>query len=229
MLYFNPHFWDHIDYIEFLAPLFFLIFYKCQRKKARGAFLWLVLYVLCVFVSNASARLIPNIQDYLGVKHNNLLAYQFGSIAYSLTLLKFFSYFNQSTFSKIIDTLFIILFAISISIDFKQFPKPSAFNSTTYSILSFWVSFKSLIYYTNKFLAPATEDIMKDKLFWAISGLFLYFTSCFFIFITFGLLTKLQLQNRVNYFIILWVTQSLILAVSCCFYIKSIKLNANIS
>jgi hypothetical protein len=212
-----------IDYIDFLAPLVFLIYYKYQRKKARGAYLWLVLFVLCAFICNCSAILTPIIQDYLGIKHNNLLAYQLGSIAYSLTLLKFFSYFNQSTFSKIIDALFIFLFAISISHDFLQFPKPVAFNSRSYGILCFWVSIKSLIYYTNKFLAPATEDILEDKQFWAISGLFLYFTCCFFIFITYGLLTKLVLQKRVNYFSLLWITQDLILAISCCFYIKSIK------
>lgn len=214
---------DSIDQLDLIAPLVFLIYYVYQRKKARGAFLWLVLFILSLSVFNGSAKLITIIQDYLGVKHNNLLAYQFGSIAYSLTLLKFFSYINQSTYSKIIDALFIILFAISISHDFLQFPKPVAFNSTSYGILSFWVSIKSLIYYTNKFLAPATEDILEDKQFWAISGLFLYFTCCFFIFITYGLLTKQAYQNRENYIFILWVMQDIILAISCCFYIKSIK------
>lgn len=207
--------------LDIISPLFVLVYFFFNKSKAEGAFLWFILFVAALFFSSFAGMLLIEIPKLCGYKKglNNLFVYHIGCIAFVFTLYKFFSIILISKTSRIIDTLFIILFII-LSI-YNIIYQTRTF--TIYGLTSIWVAVKCLSYYAYKFNNPAVEDILKSRIFWIISGLFLYFTVAFFIFISYDFFTigilKGELSPILGGF---WLLQNIILTLSCGFYIKAI-------
>ena len=207
--------------LDIIGPLFVLAYLFFKKPKAEGAFLWFILFVAALFLSSFAGMLLIEIPKMFGYKKglNNLVVYHIGCIAFVFTLFKFFSIILTSRSSRIIDTLFIILFII-LSI-YNIIYQTRTF--TIYGLTSIWVAVKCLSYYAYKFNNPAVEDILKSRIFWIISGLFLYFTVAFFVFISYDFFTSGILKGELSPILGgFWLLQNIILALSCGFYIKAI-------
>ena len=207
--------------LDIISPLVVLVYFFLKRPKAEGAFLWFILFVSALFFSSFTGMLLIEIPKLYGYKRglNNLFVYHIGCIAFVFTLCKFFSITLISRTSKIIDTLFIVFFSILSIYNFIYQTR----TFTIYGLTSIWVSIKCLSYYAYKFNNPAVEDILKSRTFWIISGLFLYFTVTFFIFISYDFFTIGILKGELSPIVARsWLLQNVILALSCGFYLKAI-------
>jgi len=208
-----------LDTISVLSVLVFLLI---KRPKSEGAFYW-----FCAFIYSMSAFYLVAFSYQLYCEHckftgNNYLMYHIACILYVITLYKFFSILIKSKYKLVIDIIFLIPFLILSIYNF-------IYLRTTliiYALTSVWVTIKSLTYYTQKFTQPANENILNNRTFWIVSGLLLYFASAFFIFLSWDLFAYGYIKGRITFYIPLWTIHNIILAISCCFFIKAISLKA---
>jgi len=211
-----------LDAISVLSVLVFLL---VKRPKREGAFYW-----FCAFIYSMSAFYIVAVSYELFCKHfklveNNYLMYHIACVFYVITLYKFFSILIQSKYKLAIDIFFLIPFIILSIFNFIYLKT----TLTIYALTSVWVSIKSLTYYTQKFTQPANEDILKNRIFWIVSGLFFYFASAFFIFISWDLFTNGYIKGSIFFYLPIWTIHNIILAISCVFFIKSISLKGEVT
>ncbi|MFP5040728.1 hypothetical protein [Parasediminibacterium sp. JCM 36343] len=214
---------NFLDYLDSIAPFSVLVYLIFRKSKMEGAFLWFIFFIVALLFFNVTANLLVKVQFYFKKERNNLIVYHIACIAYFLLLLKFFSFLLRSVYSRIVDGLFIVLFFIAVAFDFSNWIKTPTFNSDTFGLASLWVIIKCLSYYAQKLIGPAYEDILKNRMFWIISGLFLYFSVSFFIFISYSLLSNSYNPNYNAPISYLWYLQNIILALSCSFFIKAIR------
>ena len=206
--------------LDIIGPLSALVYLFFRKPKVEGAFLWLILFVVSLFICNLSAFLVQQVPIFFGKKPGvNLFVYHIGCAFYVIILSKFFSLVLKSKY-LIIDCLFFIPFLILSVLNIIYLNR----TFTIYGVTSIWVVIKCLSYYTQKFQEPPKEDLLQNRLFWIISGLFLYFSVAFFTFITYDFFTigilKGVMPKSVGAF---WLVHNIILAVSCLFYIKAIE------
>ncbi len=213
---------DILYNLDTIGPLCVLVYFLISKAKLEGAFLWFILFVAALFVSNLVSLLEIEIPRNFGNKKplNNLFIYHIGCIAYVFTLYKFFSKILTLKSSKIIDILFLIPFAILSVYNFIYFTR----TFTIYGLTSIWVAVKCLSYYAQKFKDPDLEDILESWIFWVVSGMFLYFTVTFFIFISYDFFTIGILRGTLSPIVSSsWLVGNIILALSCAFYIKGAR------
>lgn len=206
--------------LDIIGPLSVLVYLLFRKPKIEGAFLRFVLFLAGLFLSNFSALLVQIIPTYFGKKPGmNLFVYHIGCTVYAIILSKFFSIVLKSK-SFFLDAFFLIPFLILSGLNIVYLNR----TFTIYGVTSIWVVVKCLTYYAQKFQEPPKEDLISSWLFWAISGLFLYFSVAFFTFITYDFFTigiiKGIMPKSVAEF---WNVHNVILAVSCLFYIKAIE------
>ena len=206
--------------LDIIGPLSALVYLFIRKPKVEWAFLWLIFFVAGLFFFNLCAYLSQQIPTFFGKKPGgNLIIYHIGCVFYAYVLSKFFSLVLKSK-SHIVDFLFLIPFLILSIFNIIYLNR----TFTIYGVTSIWIVVKCLSYYAQKFQEPPKEDLLQSRLFWIVSGLFLYFSVAFFTFITYDFFTigilKGVMPKSVGAF---WLVHNIILAVSCLFYIKAIE------
>ncbi len=196
-----------------------LIFFLIKRPKTEGAFFWFIGFVFSMCTFNFVAEVYEVLSIYFKFLGDNLFLYHLACILYVITLSKFFQKIYTSKISKIIDIVFIIPFSILSIINFIYFKR----TFTIYSLVSIWVVTKCMFYYSHEFSNPNKHNILHSRLFWIVSGLFLYFSVSFFVFITYDFFTFNSTNYPFQNFPPIWLIQNCILALSCCFFIKAIS------
>ncbi|QHT66273.1 hypothetical protein GXP67_06175 [Rhodocytophaga rosea] len=89
------------------------------------------------------------------------------------------------------------------------------FNSNSYSVASFFIIAYCLLYYYQKLTNPATMSIFESRDFYYVTGLLVYFTSCFFIFVSYRKLT----QENVSNLGLLWMIHNVVFLLMCIFFL----------
>ena len=207
--------------LDVISPFFVLVFLFFKKTKIEGAFLWFILFIGALFFFTFIAFLIQEIPILLGKKPGkNLLAYHLGCIAYTIILYNFFSKVLVYKYSRWVDIVFLIPFTLLSIYNFIYLRR----TFTIYGLTSIWIVIKCLSYFSQEIANPTHEDILQKRLFWIVSGLFLYFSVAFFIFITYDFLTVGILSGHFAFSVgIFWFVQNMILVLSCGFYIKAIS------
>ena len=212
-----------IAYIDTIAPFLLLVLFFIYKTNLRKELLAFYLFVGAIFLFNLISGLLPQIQLYLHKERNNIIIYHISCIFYFILLLNLFKNIQESFQLKILDIFIALFFAALVVYNFLNWSKASRFNSNTFGLLSFWVIIRCLAYYSQKFLEPAEDDILSSSIFWIISGLFLYFSLSFFIFISYEMLSDKITKEIYQLVYYLWFTQNFILALSCVFYLKGVR------
>ena len=210
---------DLFSKIDTISIFSVLVFFLIKRPKTEGAFYWFMGFVFSMCTFNLVAEIQYFLVLYFHFNSNNLIFYHLACILYVITLSKFFKLLILSKWNKRIDIIFLIPFILLSIINFIYLKR----TFTIYGLTSIWVAIKCMFYYTSEFTNPTKRDILKNKIFWIISGLFLYFSVTFFIFLTWDFFFESSLLSKNFFFARLWLVHNIILFISCCFFIKGIS------
>ena len=211
-------FTDILSKFDTIGIFSVLVFFLIKRPKTEGAFYWFMGFVFSMCSFNFLAEVQDICLTYFNITGNNLPLYHIACILYVITLSRFFDRLFYSKWNKIVDLVFLIPFLILSIFNFIYLKR----TFTIYGLTSIWVVVKCLFHYTSEFTNPMKRDILQSKIFWIVSGLFLYFSVAFFIFITWDFLLESSYISNNFFFAHLWLLHNCILALSCCFFIKSI-------
>ena len=185
-----------------------------KKNKTNNRLKWFIYYLVSCFLFTLFILILEITHDF---KYNNLILFHIECIFNVFFLLKYF--YLKSRFSRILDLIFLISFIILSIYNFIYLQR----TFTIYGLTSIWVSIKCMSFYANKLSSPSEENILENQDFWIISGLFLYFSVAFFIFITYDFLTIGYLKGIYDWVGYLWMVHNGILFLSCLFYIKAIR------
>ncbi len=202
--------------MDIASPLLVLLFLLFNKKEIKGGFKWFVYYLLSIFLFSAITQIFDILNKH---KTSNLLFYHFNCIFFVFLLSKYFDFCIKSKASRILDVVFLVPFIILSLLNFIYLKR----TFTIYGLTSIWVSIKCLSFYEKKLSSPTRENILESRNFWIFSGLFLYFSVTFIIFITYDFLTIGYLKGNYDWIGNLWKIHNGILFLSCLFYIKAIK------
>lgn len=202
------------NYLEALSPLIplllLLITYSRQKLKVTNALSlhFTLIFILKTIVVWTGHYNIPNIRYY-----NAICIVSFCTIAYI-----FFQVFNLTVYKKALvvsSVLYIFVFFILLIF----WDDNMSFNSTGFSLASLLIIVYSFLYFKEKIALADVQQAFFDKTFWIVTGLFIYYFGCFFIFLTFrfltlnGILTDL-IEERKSLGT-LWGIQNIIYFLSC--------------
>ncbi len=200
-----------LDSASPLIPLLWLLQYR--SKALFKSLLLLFLYLLAQFVFNTLADVLSYYpQPNYFVYHLNLL-YSF------FALLLFFHHSGKHVFFTttyfIIGAVLVVFFCIN-SLFFETI---GTFNSISYCLCSFFVLMVCLRFFWMKVTTNDASDILKQPYFWFISGLFIYYCSCFIVFFYYKVF--IASNNQLAY--IVWRFQSVMHLLMCLFLTKGIQ------
>jgi hypothetical protein len=85
-------------------------------------------------------------------------------------------------------------------------------NSHSLSFTSLCVCFYCMIFYAGSLINLDEGNLVYSRSFWIVTAFFLYYSTCFFIYISFKIFTKDGYAN----FGILWSIHNFILFITCC-------------
>jgi len=205
--------------IDSISTFSVLVYFLIKRPKTENAFYWFVGFILseCIFIIAAETQALYS--KYHHIDYNNLPLFHLASILYVINLLQFFRHLFPTKTNKVIDIIFLISFGFLSIFNFIYLTR----TFTIYGLTSIWVVIKCMFYYSHEFTNPTKSDILKSKIFWVVSGLFLYFSVCFFVFITYDYITFNPKATRILDIIPTWLIQNCVSTLSCGFFIKAIK------
>lgn len=187
-----------------------IITYTGQKLKVTNALLlhFFLIFVLKLIVVWTGHYNIPNILYY-----NTICIVSFCTIAFI-----FYQVFNLTIYKKAVaisSILYIpVFFMLLIFWDDNM-----TFNSTGFSLASLLIIVYSFLYFKEKISLAGDQQVFFDKYFWIVTGFFIYYFGCFFIFLTFkfltlnGILTDV-LEERKSLGT-LWGIQNIIYFLSC--------------
>jgi len=208
-----------LENLDAFSTLSVLVLFLFKRPKIKGVVLWLLLYVFSNFIFNIIELIIFVYPQLLGLKStNNLLAYHLSCIVNVYILYNFFCLILHSRVTRFVDLFFVVPFIILSIFNFIYLKR----TFTIYGLTSIWVVIKCLSYYAEKFKAPPKEDLLTSRVFWMVSGFFLYYAVAFFIFMAYDFITEGVLNGVITNILHIWLVHNVILAISCCFYSRSI-------
>jgi hypothetical protein len=147
-------------------------------------------FLLLQTVLNTTANILQHFYDL-----PNLYLYHTNCILSFLILSGYFMELLSFRFARPVLLLVIGLFLVFVVIDIIFWEGLDSFNSNSYSVASFIIIAYCLLYYYQKLTNPATMSIFKSRDFYYVTGLLTYFTSCFFIFVSYRKLTQENVAN----------------------------------
>ncbi|MEO6723162.1 MAG: hypothetical protein ABIN67_22540 [Ferruginibacter sp.] len=203
-------------YLDLLGPLLALPFFlRNGRSRSRGHYI-LISFLVLQLLANGLAKVFM-----LMLLPNNIFIYQANSF-FSCVLvgLYFLENFKQ-TFSPRSYNRTTIYLAVSCTLLLAIiiFEDTSYFNSLSYTFTGFTLCVFSVFYYLHSLLHVKDEDPVKTKSFWAVTAFFIYYSTSFFIFLYYRILTKLPQAN----FGVLWGIHNFVLFLTCLLLIKASK------
>ena len=200
-------------YLDVVSPFLLLLF----AVSAPGVTFrkdYIFWYLVTQLVFNSVSTLIQLIDN-----GNNLAYYNASCIITFIILSAYFASILQVKGTRMVVTIGSALFVgISVVNAFKFEHILNEFNSIMYGLAAFILVIYCFLYYLQNLLNP-TQDIMHSKDFWYVTGILTYYTSSFFIFVTFNYLT--QSSGHYNNGIkLLWPIHNIFFLVMCGYLFK---------
>lgn len=175
----------HLDIIAPLAALFFALF---RKEKRLGEHAYIILFLLIQLSLNTWAKIIMHCNCGL----TNIYLYKTNCLLSFITLSLYFlskwkSYISPANHlrARIITGILSLIILAFIYFDGQD----NAFNSYSYSLTALFICTWCILYYYAKLKKPDIAKITTTRSFWFVSGLFVYYAGCFFIFLSFKFLT----------------------------------------
>ena len=169
---------------------------------------YLFWFILIQFILNGTGDILEE------KKIENLYIYHINCVASFLILSEYFRHLLKLKRVNLIVGVICFLFFICFIIDVSKLENFNSFNSYSYGLASFILTTYSLIYFLNEISHPTGIVITKSKDFWYVTGIFTYYTSNFFIFLSFNWLAQ---EYTTNIFGLIWRIHNVILMIMCIY------------
>lgn len=197
-------------WLDLVAPLLCLLFIIFRKEKRLGEHVFIVIYILLQLILNGWAKL------YMHWKQLNAFIYQVNCttslvILSAYFVIKYRPDINRRAFYTL-TTVSLAAIIITLTIALTENVNISIFNSRSYSIVAVMVSLYTIIYYYLKLVTPKEDKIVKTRSFWFNTGLFTYYSGCFFIFTTYRWFVQV---NPIENYSILWSMHNVIFLLMC--------------
>ena len=196
-----------LKYLDFISPLLLLIFILINKKA-----IWRRDYLFWFIIAQVLLNGIGNILEEQ--KIDNLFIYRLNCIASFVILSEYFR--HLLTFKKVnlIIGLVSLVFFICFAVDLIKLENFNSFNSYSYGLASFILTTYSFLYFLNQISQPTESVITQSKDFWYVTGIFTYYASNFFIFLSYNWLTQ---EYSTNIFALIWRIHNVILLIMCVY------------
>jgi hypothetical protein len=196
----------HLDIIAPLAALFFVLF---RKEKRLGEHIYIVIFLLIQLSLNSWIKIIMHCNC-----GNNIYLYKANCFLSFITLGLYFlhkwkPYTPPRNYRKATIALGVLSLTILALIYYDGFDE--AFNSYSYSLAALSICTGCILYYYAKLKRPDIANIITSRSFWFVSGLFIYYAGCFFIFLSFKFLTLAKTPNAS----IVWSIHNIIFVPMC--------------
>ena len=204
---------DVLVNLDWVSPLLLLSFVLVWGGVAwrRDYVFW---FVVAQLIFNGAARALEVFFDA-----DNLYLYHL-NCAVSMLLLS--SYFTQSLpikRNRQVMTGIYLLFLLFFGLNLALWEGPTAsFNSNTFGLASFILVTYCFLFYRENLLRPASPYISRARNFWYVTGIFTYYASSSFIFISYRHLTQSNTPNLG----FVWQIHNVLLLIMCVYILIGI-------
>jgi hypothetical protein len=197
-------------YLDIAGPLFGLLLSinLLFGKKKAGCYFIIIGYLAMQLTTNSIAKYmmrheIPNIKIYQA------------NAFFSLLIISW--WFLQELKKRITQRQFIwlrwyMLCAVCLIVPILIHEHERTLNSLSLSFTSFSVCLYCTIFYVTSLAKPDESNLLGSASFWIVTAFFLYYSTCFFIYVSFKIFSK----GGSTDFMILWNIHNLLLFISCC-------------
>jgi hypothetical protein len=200
-------------YLDIAAPLAALSFALFKREVWVREYFYIVLFLMVEVLLNGWGKFLM-VYDPKG---SNIIVYKINCITSFVILSLFFAAKWKPSIKK--KQLFILrvttLLVSALLLIILRQEEDTGFNSTSYSLASLVLCTYCIIYYTSKLEKPDTEKITTLRSFWFITGIFTYYAGCFFIFVSYKLLTINETMGAPS----VWLVHNMVFALMCTLFI----------
>lgn len=195
-----------IDYFDTVPPLLvLLVAFTTMRRPGRD---YIVCYLGCQLFFNGYANLLNEL------KWDNLFAYSLNfSWAYYILSIYFTKLFASRKLTWLILGL-VVLYQLNLLYTLQASSTVAAFNSVPFGMVSLLITIACLFYYLQQLSEQPTENILTVRDFWYVNGIFTYYTSNFFIFLTYNTLIS---RNDASIGIV-WKIHNVVFLVMCVYF-----------
>jgi hypothetical protein len=190
------------------APVLLLLGYAFVR----GQIEWRRDYIFWFVLTQAVLNSLATITQLLDV-NNNLYLYHLNCAFSFLILSVYFGDVLRLKNIRLITLVVMVGFFLFYTINLLRWENLQTFNSNSFGLASLIIVVYCFLYYLDKLIHPATQNIARSSNFWFVTGLFTYYASSFFIFITFRTL----IQNRVINLGVLWRIHNGVFLLMCIY------------
>lgn len=195
-----------IDYFDTVPPLLLLIVALPTLRWSRRDYI--VYYLGCQFFFNGYANLLNEL------KKDNLFVY---SLNFAWTYFFLSLYFAKLNSSRLITRLIlglVIVFQLNLLETVQSSRTVASFNSLSFGTISLLITLGCLFYYTRQLSIQPKENILKVKDFWYVNGIFTYYTSNFFIFLTYNTLVNQHFASIG----VIWKIHNVVFLIMCIYF-----------
>ncbi|WP_148562488.1 hypothetical protein [Spirosoma radiotolerans] len=168
-----------------------------------------IVYYLCgQFFFNGYANWLNELEK------DNLFAYSlnFSWAYYSLSL--YFARLYASRKWEWFILGLVALYQLNLIYTLQASSTVADFNSVSFGVVSLLITIACLFYYRQRLAEQPKENILTVSDFWYVNGIFTYYTSNFFIFLTYNSLVS---RNYANIGII-WKIHNVVFLVMCVYF-----------
>lgn len=203
-------------YLDVAGPLLGLFIFFLRKGNKAGGCAFVIGFLLLQLLANGLAKYLM-----LTGAPTNIFVYQANALI-SLILISywFFSEMKNIVSSRVLTFLrWYMLASACIMWPIILLEDASALNSLSLSFASFNICLYCVIFYLSSLSKLENGNLLQSQSFWIVTAFFLYYSTCFFIYISYKIFTK----NGNNSFQVLWSIHNFILFITCCILAISCK------
>lgn len=202
-------------YLDIEAPLLAFILLLLRKDERVRGHAFILYYLALHFIANSIAK-------YLMLNQvNNIRLYQLNAVLSLVILTPFY----LCELKKLISTAKyqwlrkIAIGAILVQVPIVIFEDSSILNSLSLTFTSLCICSYSLLFYFQSLSKEEGINLQLSHSHRIITAFFLYYSTCFFIFIFFRLFTKTSVENFAD----IWAIHNFMFFISCCMFIIASK------
>ncbi|WP_460937705.1 hypothetical protein [Spirosoma humi] len=195
-----------INYFDTIPPLLLLVLVlTTMRRQGRD---YIVYYLGGQLFFNGYANVLNELEK------DNLFAYSLNfAWAYYILSLYFSRLYASRKWAWFILGL-VALYQLNLIYTLQASSTVADFNSISFGGVSLLITIACLFYYGQQLAGQPKENILTVRNFWYVNGIFTYYTSNFFIFLTYNSLIS---RNYANIGIV-WKIHNVVFLVMCVYF-----------
>jgi hypothetical protein len=177
---------------------------------------YILYYLSCQFLFNGYANFLNEL------KQDNLFAYSL-NFAWTQFLLSLFfiKIYSHRYFTWILLAVTLV-YQTNVLVALQSSSIIATFDSSSFGLVSLLVTLYCLLYYARQLSELPTENILTVRNFWYVNGLFTYYTSNFFIFLTYNTLTRTNAAN----ISVIWRVHNVVFLIMCVYFFIGLRCKA---